>query len=571
MNTLPRPARSWWRRDVAVDILTLTALLVLAFFWWISGTPEFAANLPQDAVDFAVPAANFAGRGRLVHDLYGQEHPPAHPPGLPLMLAPAYAIFGPMLGNGIYVIQFCAAAAIVFVYGTGRRLGSRRLAILASLFLIFHYGFWQYSQKIMSEVPTAAMSAGLLWLLLLRDHQPLRWPVAMLLGGLVGWAVWIRYDNLLLGVSLLAVVLAQRPFPPSRSWLVAMGAAALLGLTLATYQHTTFGRPWRTGYHYWGNAGRELPLLAAHNLRTTDYLKARGMPPDYAGVVEGNAHFYAVGLAAQFDTSHVFGHPAHWSGVDRPVYQSLAGIRTGLGLLGLMVALWMAWRSKPMWTVAVWTLSTVAACGLFYAFYFWQEERFFIKAVPAVAILNAVGADWLLTRAARYGKLASATGLVGVAVLLGGLGLYCWQQGFPSGERTYTYPALSEASRQMESDAIVVSNFGAIRSEALLVRGTSRVGIPLNNYFPAICYPETDNSPVRLEPFQAGAEPEKLAELARSGRPVYLVVENPWTGQPLPELAVFERYFRVYGVAFTIAKDGRELPYLMRLKLKLPS
>lgn len=76
MNTLPRPARSWWRRDVAVDILTLTALLVLAFFWWISGTPEFAANLPQDAVDFAVPAANFAGRGRLVHDLYGQEHPP---------------------------------------------------------------------------------------------------------------------------------------------------------------------------------------------------------------------------------------------------------------------------------------------------------------------------------------------------------------------------------------------------------------------------------------------------------------------------------------------------------------
>jgi len=76
---------------------------------------------------------------------------------------------------------------------------------------------------------------------------------------------------------------------------------------------------------------------------------------------------------------------------------------------------------------------------------------------------------------------------------------------------------------------------------------------------------------VRLEPFQAGAEPEKLVELARSGRPVYLVVENPWTGQPLPELAVFERYFRVYGVAFTIAKDGRELPYLMRLKLKLPS
>src|ERR1700691_3523995 len=109
------PLSSSLRKEIAhpwaVDILIVVGLLLLAWLGYFV-TPESAANLPQDGVDFAVPAVNFLERGRLVSSAYGHDFPSAHPFGTSLLLLPSYMLRGHFLGNGIYSMFCCAFGAI---------------------------------------------------------------------------------------------------------------------------------------------------------------------------------------------------------------------------------------------------------------------------------------------------------------------------------------------------------------------------------------------------------------------------------------------------------------------------
>ena len=70
-----------------------------------------------------------------------------------LLLIPAYVLYGHFLGNGIYAILLCALGTIALTYFIGVKLGGRWCGCFAALFLITNYGFSQYSQKIMTDVP----------------------------------------------------------------------------------------------------------------------------------------------------------------------------------------------------------------------------------------------------------------------------------------------------------------------------------------------------------------------------------------------------------------------------------
>ena len=103
MNTIPLSlnlrkeiARSW-----ILDVLIVVGLLLLTWRGYFA-TPQFAANLPQDGVDFAAPAVNLLEHGRLVASAYGHDFPSAHPFGPSLLLLPSYFLRGHFLGNGIY-------------------------------------------------------------------------------------------------------------------------------------------------------------------------------------------------------------------------------------------------------------------------------------------------------------------------------------------------------------------------------------------------------------------------------------------------------------------------------------
>src|SRR5580658_3990077 len=126
MDTIP-PSSSP-RQEIAhlwaLDVLIVAGLSLLAWLGYFA-TPQFAANLPQDGVDFAVPAVNLLEHGRLLVSAYGHDFPSAHPCGTSLLLLPSYVLRGHFLGNGIYSIFFCAFGAIALTYVIGAQLSGR--------------------------------------------------------------------------------------------------------------------------------------------------------------------------------------------------------------------------------------------------------------------------------------------------------------------------------------------------------------------------------------------------------------------------------------------------------------
>jgi 4-amino-4-deoxy-L-arabinose transferase-like glycosyltransferase len=250
MNTIP--LLSGLRKEIAhswaLDVLIVVGLLLLAWLGYFA-TPRFAANLPQDGVDFAVPAVNLLERGRLAVSAYGHDFPSAHPFGTSLLLLPSYMVLGHFLGNGIYSLFCCAFGTIALTYIIGKWLGGRVCGCVAALFLITNYGFWQYSQKIMSEVPSVFLATAVLALLLSsrnRRRPALLWLAA---GGVLGFAIMVRYDNVLLAAPALVLLpwegtCRQRMH---RAGSLTLGMAPFL-IILGAYHQATFGSPWRTTF-----------------------------------------------------------------------------------------------------------------------------------------------------------------------------------------------------------------------------------------------------------------------------------------------------------------------------------
>jgi 4-amino-4-deoxy-L-arabinose transferase-like glycosyltransferase len=186
--------------------MIILGLILFACFSFYT-TPEFAANLPEDGADSAIPALNLVERGKLVLTAYGHDFPPSHPFGVSLLLVPAYVMAGHFLGNGVYSILFCALGSIVVTYILGVKLGGRWCGSFAALFLITHYGFWQYSQKIMSEVPSVLLLTSVLALVLsIREKHEAGFR-CVAAGAILGFAVTVRYDNLLWFAPTAALLL----------------------------------------------------------------------------------------------------------------------------------------------------------------------------------------------------------------------------------------------------------------------------------------------------------------------------------------------------------------------------
>jgi hypothetical protein len=69
-----------------------------------------------------------------------------------------------------------------------------------------------------------------------------------------------------------------------------------------------------------------------------------------------------------------------------------------------------------------------------------------------------------------------------------------------------------------------------------------------------------------LAPFIASEDPERLRAFLQSGRPVYWLIDNPWSGRPSTELETLARSFRLEVLA-TAGVEGRaERPYFGRVR-----
>ena len=289
-------------------------------------------------------------------------------------------------------------------------------------------------------------------------------------------------------------------------------------LLLAMYQQVTYGSPWRTGYSYWGNAGDfTQPLFSLKYVTTTSFLGMKHIDGKLAGLIEGNGVFYAKSLLAESDTTRIFGHPLYWPSPDRPIYQFLVVLRTALGVVGIMACL-AAWRTSPLrrqfflWLI----LAGLTSIG-FYLLYSWQEERFLMRLVPLFCLTNALGLTVLLAKWPAKPFRIIVTVLV--SVLIVALAFYNWQMGFPTGNDLHFYEVFSYASRHMEPNAVVVTNFDPFRADAYLIRGTKRLAVPLARHPGGVMAVVNGRSTlVSIDPFVATEDPERLRELLHSGQ-----------------------------------------------------
>ncbi len=389
-----------FRREInhplVLDGLIILALLVLAWFTYFA-TPQLAANLSQDGIDFAMPAVNLLERGHLAVSAYGHDIPSAHPLGTPLLLLPSYVIFGHFLGNGVYSLFLCAFGTITLTYFIGVKLGGRLCGCVAALFLITHYGFWQYSQKIMSEVPSVFLATALLALLLTVRERNRPGLACLLAGATLGFAVMVRSDNLLLFVPMVVLLWGNTSSTRLRRAGFCVMGMLPFAIGLAVYDQVTFGSPWRSGYQYWGITGSaEQPLFSVAYATKRGFMRLRGIDAQFAWLVDGNAALYSKSLLGEADTSRVFGDPNYWQMSGRRLYQTLTLLRTALGVVGLLACL-IGWRAHPLRQRFLgWVIIATITYVYFYIVYAWQEERFLLRLVPAFCVANAVGVSTLL-------------------------------------------------------------------------------------------------------------------------------------------------------------------------------
>lgn len=136
------------------------------------------------------------------------------PPGLPLLLTPVIAAFGPSLLAIKLMMCGVGVLGLVFMYLLVRDLTDARLAgwVTAATACSAHY-FW-FSHQSMAEVPTFAASVTILWLIARAGRRPEQWRWWCLAGIVTGYGALIKGLVLLLLPAPLAG--AFRMGPPDR-------------------------------------------------------------------------------------------------------------------------------------------------------------------------------------------------------------------------------------------------------------------------------------------------------------------------------------------------------------------
>ena len=546
-------------------------LLALASIY-LHVSPEFAANLPQDALDFALPAINLLEHGKLVLSAYGKFFPLSHSIGFPLLLAPAYAVFGHFPGNGIYLVFAMALATVALVYWIGRAIGGRVWGLSAAIFLITHYGFQQYAKKIMTEVPSVFLLTSIFALVLVAFRGSRGNWFWLLTGALLGLAIAVRFDNILVVPGLL-VLLGLRMIK-LRALHCAMFLLGMLSWVTGqlALNKIYYGSALRTGAEYYGgpqDAG--LPAFSQKNVTTRGYLETRHIPLDNAGVIDGNLMTYTKVVLNFADVSLPFSQDQRWENRPKGKYQVLIVCRTILGLMGLAWCYTRRTNVPEARILGGWTIMLTIASLVFYSLYFWQEERFLLRLSPFYCLLTGGGIAYLWRsgfRSVGAQQVLKTSGLAACFGLPAAFALFTAKDWvLPNDDNLLLYRTFANASNVMEPDAIVISEFDAFRTDAYIVRGTERSCIQLSHVTSHSVYPTSNSPRVSLAPFTALDQPDRIERLLKSGKNVYLLI-NAFQRADRPGIERLLALVELQPVAQLSYGRNPGIPYLFRLRLR---
>lgn len=151
------------------------------------------------------------------------------PPGYPILLGVAYALFGPHLIVAKLLNVMLATATCWFTWGLSTRLFGQRVGLLAAALLALLPDHVWFTPLLLSELPFTALLTGLLWLFAVWDARGaslLHWAV---FGALLGVAILTRGTaSLFLVVPFTAWWLATRSLGASLRRTLAVAAGALV-------------------------------------------------------------------------------------------------------------------------------------------------------------------------------------------------------------------------------------------------------------------------------------------------------------------------------------------------------
>jgi 4-amino-4-deoxy-L-arabinose transferase-like glycosyltransferase len=216
------------RNRAALAALLLAAAAVrLAWVFAVDVDPRSGFHLDMTWYDLA---AQRLLQGAL---LRGPDGTPTAfwPPGYPLLLAGAYALFGSHLAVAKLLNVALAVATCGFTYALAARLFGARAGLCAAAILAFLPDHVWYTPLLLSEVAFTALVAALLWLFCVWSERGAEGPRWIAFGALVGAATLVRGTAaLFLAVPFAAWWLAERRARPAlrRTLAASLGMLAVV-------------------------------------------------------------------------------------------------------------------------------------------------------------------------------------------------------------------------------------------------------------------------------------------------------------------------------------------------------
>ncbi|HEV2472095.1 MAG TPA: glycosyltransferase family 39 protein, partial [Chthonomonadales bacterium] len=495
------------RRWLFVSPCLLLALITVIFLY---RSPHSASDLEivPDSVEYALAARRFALQCSYSIEINHSEFPPRYPPGFSVAaLAPAYLLLPESLGAGILAVLAFAVVGALAAYGIGRRLSGTWGGFAAGLCLAAYKGYAAMSRLIMSDVPLAALFlvGCLLYMRMRTRTRPLDYVLA---GLLTAYAFAIRTEGLVLLLPFALLWLRDRRKPATGWFGLLAPTAIVIGATLA-YNHAVFGQWMRTGYQFWC-----------------------AVPYDYPGLVM-SVHYLPANLRLLFA----------WPEGKQCLFAFAAG---AIGIALLMRR--SARRALPPLRFAALTALPVSIAHLFY---FYPAYRFHLPLFSFCLICFGAGIAAFVPRAIRSGKSLAA---IAGAAACGALLLR------PAERPTPRLRAAIAIARVTPRNSLILTNIDAVYMYPIVLGHTGRSVLPLTRdaEYASKCislhrapHPiPAPSSPLdhrcagllragarEVFPYVLVEAPQRVAEIASGGRPVFIDLSAAPPGFPDQEVS----------------------------------
>ncbi len=317
-------------------------------------------------------------------------------PAVPVVVGTLYGLTGELELTG-RLIGIAAASGIVLVTWLllARTVG-RDAAHLGAALLATHPAIIRHAPSAEIDLPyLAVLSLALYWLFLACEQNRRLWP-ALAAGIAFGTAYLIRPEGLLVALAACGYAWIRRRggFPLHRTApLLTVIVAVLMAAPYLVWLHETLGR--------WTLSGKDRTL-------SLKYLPDKKNP-------ERALRAGPLGAIAQNPDDLIKWLPTHVKRTCTELPKAAGYVTAALALLGAL-ALWrrrMSIRQPASGLLAVACLPPAAAFALLYPY-----ERYFLQALPLVAVLAAVGAArlWQFRAGRKLVIIALAINLLVAAI-----------------------------------------------------------------------------------------------------------------------------------------------------------